>query len=553
MRFLFIHFIHNGDMTKFFLPLLLVLCFTAKAQENFNVELIGSLDYDVLLSDVWGYVAEDGTEYAIIGLFTGTAVISLEDPANPTEVLFVPGAESIWRDMKTWGNYVYAVADRGTDGLLVIDMSQAPESFNYHYWRPEIVINNNPQDSLGRCHNMWIDEKGYAYLSGCRPQNNGGVLIFDLNEDPEFPPFVGAAAPIYSHDNFVRDDMMYSADIIDGFFSIHDVSDRTSPVLLATQNTTSTFTHNCWLSDDGIYLFTTDERPEAYVDAYDVSDPSNIKYVSSFRPLTNKGEGVIPHNVHYHEGFLYVAWYTDGVIIVDAHKPDNMVKVGQYDTFLGPHGDFNGHWGAYPFLPSGLLLSTDRQNGLFVFNPQHTRASYLEGRITSIETGLAVNNAKITIEADIPNEASSTPDGIYKTGTAFPGTYEIRVTHPDFEEYVSQADLLTGITTEYDIQLQPLGTNVEEADPIDLEQEVVIYPNPTSGHLTITFPQHIANSIGPFRFSLFDITGKEIVQSSWFTTYLEIDLSYLPSGIYIGELVNSASSIKLKEKVFIQN
>lgn len=553
MRFLFIHFIHNGDMTKFFLPLLLALCFTAKAQENFNVELIGSLDYDVLLSDVWGYVAEDGTEYAIIGLFTGTAVISLEDPANPTEVLFVPGAESIWRDMKTWGNYVYAVADRGTDGLLIIDMSQAPESFNYHYWRPEIVINNNPQDSLGRCHNMWIDEKGYAYLSGCRPQNNGGVLIFDLNEDPEFPPFVGAAAPIYSHDNFVRDDMMYSADIIDGFFSIHDVSDRTSPVLLATQNTTSTFTHNCWLSDDGIYLFTTDERPEAYVDAYDVSDPSNIKYVNSFRPLTNKGEGVIPHNVHYHEGFLYVAWYTDGVIIVDAHKPDNMVKVGQYDTFLGPHGDFNGHWGAYPFLPSGLLLSTDRQNGLFVFNPQHTRASYLEGRITSIETGLAVNNAKITIEADIPNEASSTPDGIYKTGTAFPGTYEIRVTHPDFEEYVSQADLLTGITTEYDIQLQPLGTNVEEADPIDLEQEVVIYPNPTSGHLTITFPQHIANGIGPFRFSLFDITGKEIVQSSWFTTYLEIDLSYLPSGIYIGELVNSASSIKLKEKVFIQN
>jgi len=204
-------------------------------------------------------------------------------------------------------------------------------------------------------------------------------------------------------------------------------------------------------------------------------------------------------------------------------------------------------------LPSGLLLSTDRQNGFFVFNPQHTRASYLEGRITSIETGLAVNNAKITIEADIPNEASSTPDGIYKTGTAFPGTYEIRVTHPDFEDYVSQADLLTGITTEYDIQLQPLGTNVEEADPIDLEQEVVIYPNPTSGHLTITFPQHIANSFGPFRFSLFDITGKEIVQSSWFTTYLEIDLSYLPSGIYIGELVNSASSIKLKEKVFIQN
>ncbi|TVQ47015.1 MAG: choice-of-anchor B family protein [Saprospirales bacterium] len=540
-------------MTKIFLPLLLAFCFTIQAQENFNVELIGSLDYDVLLSDVWGYVAEDGTEYAIIGLFTGTAVISLEDPANPTEVLFVPGAESIWRDMKIWDNYVYVVADRGTDGFLIIDMSMAPDSFNYHFHRPEITINNALQDPLGRCHNIWIDEKGYAYLSGCRPQNNGGVLIFDLNEDPEFPSFVGAAAPIYSHDNFVRNDMMYSADIIDGFFSIHDVSDRTSPVLLATQNTTSTFTHNCWLSDDGKYLFTTDERPESYVDAYDVSDPSDIKYISSFRPITNKGQGVIPHNVHYHEGFLYVSWYTDGVIIVDAHKPDNMVKVGQYDTFLGPHGDFNGHWGAYPFLPSGLLLSTDRQNGFFVFYPQHTRASYLEGRISSLETGLAVHNAKIFIEADVLNEAFSTPDGIYKTGTAFAGTYEIRVTHPDYEDYLSQADLLTGITTVYDIQLRPLGTNIAEAPPLELDQEFVIFPNPTSGHLTISFPQHIANNLGPFRFALFDLSGKEIIQSSLFTTYLEIDLSYLPFGLYVGELVNSNSSINLKEKIYIQN
>jgi len=540
-------------MTKFFIFTLLLLGLRAHSQENFNIEFLGNIDYDVLLSDVWGYAADDGTEYAIIGLFNGTAVISLEDPSNPKEVLFVPGAESIWRDMKSWDNYIYIVADRGEDGLLIIDMSMAPDSFSYHFWKPEITINNNLQGQLGRCHNLWIDEKGYAYLSGCRPQNNGGVLIFDLNEDPEFPTFAGAAAPIYSHDNFVKNDMMYSADILDGFFSVHDVSDRSSPVLLNTQQTTSNFTHNCWLSDDGRYLFTTDEKPNAYVDAWDVSDPLEIEYISSFRPKTNKGQGVIPHNVHYHNGFLVVSWYTDGVIIVDAHQPDNMVKVGQYDTFLGPHGDFNGNWGAYPYLPSGLLLVTDRQNGLFVFQPEYNRASYLEGRITSLESGLAVSNAKIEIISSIPNETISSPNGFYKTGTALAGTYEIRVTHPDYEEYISTADLLPGIITEYDIQLRPLGTNVDSNPISDLEKKVVIFPNPTSGHLSISFPQQIANALGPFKLSLFDSAGKEIVPSTWFNTFIEIDLSHLPAGIYISEFTNQKATILLREKIFIQN
>ena len=41
-----------------------------------------------------------------------------------------------------------------------------------------------------------------------------------------------------------------------------------------------------------------------------------------------------------------------------------------YDTSLRPHlaGKFQGNWGVYPFLPSGKILASDMQEGLFVFD-----------------------------------------------------------------------------------------------------------------------------------------------------------------------------------------
>ncbi len=444
-------------------------------QINFNLELVSNFDYDQLVADVWGYVGPDGTEYAVVGTFTGTSVISLADPANPEEVLFVPGAESIWRDIHNWGDKLYIVADRGADGILIVDMSQSPDTITYDFWREPFQTAAGDTVIVNRSHNLWIDEKGYLYLSGSN-LNSGGVVIFEIDSDLMSPEFKGFAHPEYSHDNFVRNDTMYSADIIAGVFSVHDVTDRTAPVLLNQKETTSAFTHNCWPSDDGRYLFTTDERPNSNVDAYDVSDPNDLKYISSFRPKTTDGTGVIPHNVHYFEGFLVVSWYTDGVVIVDAHRPENMVKVAQYDTFLGDHGGFNGAWGAYPYLPSGLVLGSDRQTGLYVLEPDYTRATYLEGRVTNAETGSGITEVEINIEADVPNTNSTGINGFYKTGTAFDGTREVTFSHPEFQDLTTVVELVRGEVTELDVELVPLESiringvvtaNGSERDPLE--------------------------------------------------------------------------------------
>ena len=90
------------------------------------------------------------------------------------------------------------------------------------------------------------------------------------------PIFKGSIDEFYIHDGMVRGDTLWAAGIYAGFFAVIDVSDKTNPNILATQSTPSNKAHNCWLSDDGNYLFTTDEVDGGYIASFDVSDLSLI-------------------------------------------------------------------------------------------------------------------------------------------------------------------------------------------------------------------------------------------------------------------------------------
>jgi hypothetical protein len=75
-------------VTGFRVLALLLLATAAQAQQNLN--LVGQLPYTSDLSDVWGYVAPDGREYALVGAFDGVSVVDLLDPSAPVEVAFLP-------------------------------------------------------------------------------------------------------------------------------------------------------------------------------------------------------------------------------------------------------------------------------------------------------------------------------------------------------------------------------------------------------------------------------------------------------------------------------
>ncbi|MDH3651849.1 MAG: T9SS type A sorting domain-containing protein, partial [Saprospiraceae bacterium] len=75
----------------------------------------------------------------------------------------------------------------------------------------------------------------------------------------------------------------------------------------------------------------------------------------------------------------------------------NLVEVGSYDTSPLDSSGFNGAWGATPTLPSGLILVSDIEGGLFVFRPTFTRAAYLEGTVRDGMTGDTLPDASVKI------------------------------------------------------------------------------------------------------------------------------------------------------------
>jgi len=82
------------------------------------------------------------------------------------------------------------------------------------------------------------------------------------------------------------------------------------------------------------------------------------------------------HNLIIKDNLLYVSHYHDGLWIWDISDPSNPSYVASYDTYTpAGHESYRGAWGVYPLLPSGNILVSDMQYGLFVFAPPNEASS----------------------------------------------------------------------------------------------------------------------------------------------------------------------------------
>ncbi len=445
---------------QFFLgSIVLSLALFAQAQ-NFNLEQLGQLTYDQELSDIWAYSTENSSglkEYALVGLFNGLSIVDVTVPAEPVELHFIGGAASTWRDMKTYNGFAY-VSNETNNGILIVDLTKLPEE------APSQNFTGDDQATFTSAHNVFIDELGILYVIGSN-YGNGGCLMYDLNENPLTPNLVGIYDEAYVHDAFARNNILYTAEIGGGIFSVVDVNDKSNPTILGTASTPNNFTHNCWLSDDNTTLFTTDERGGSFIAAYDVSDPSDIKELD--RIQSSPGEGVIPHNTHVLNDFLITSYYRDGVTIHDASNPTVMVEVGRYDTAPDlSGGGFNGCWGATPFLPSGNILASDIEQGLFILKPTYKRAAFLTGTVMDANTNELLSGVTVTI-VDPEAVATTGIEGNYMAGIAGSSTVEVQFSKPGYEILIQTIELTEAETQTLNvsmIELPSFAINVEVFD-----------------------------------------------------------------------------------------
>jgi len=418
---------------KYFLRTVILVALTqisivAFGQRDFNIELLSQVSHgNILTNDVWGYTDSSGTEYGVVGTRNEAIIYDLSDPRSPQEIGRVPGVSSVWRDFKSNGNFIYQTTDQGADGLTVIDMTNAPDTITSYNWTPTLELGGNSA-TLNRCHNLWIDDQGLAYLAGCNISNRG-VLIIDITTDPYSPTLIGSVDERYAHDVITRDTFLYASEINDGVLAIYSIADISDPKLLSLTPTSSNFTHNAWYSDDGQYIFTTDERSRSFMDVYDISDPQSPQRISMYQP---SAKSVVPHNVHYLNGFIVASWYSEGLIILDAHRPDNIVRVGQYDTHPQNDQGSDGCWGAYPYFDSGIITVGDINSGFFVFQPTYQKAAYLEGTVLEAGSLQPINNAQLQL-LDIDKTTKNTDaTGEFKTGTVDTGLLQVVSSHPEY-------------------------------------------------------------------------------------------------------------------------
>lgn len=414
---------------------------------NENAVLLGQLapQGQSGYNDVWGYAA-NGREYAIMGHNTGTSIIDVTTPSQPVQVAFIPGPNSLWRDIKTHSHYAYVTNETG-EGLEIIDLQNLPNT---------ATLAAKYSATFQTAHNLYIDN-GYAYIAGSNTARGCNILSL---ANPTAPVQVGQWNANYWHDVIVKNDTIYGSamggpngiDIVDG-------RNKAQLRLISRTEFPGAFTHNIWMSEDNKYISQTDETWDQPVKFWDVTDPTAPELIATY----TAGPGSIPHNTHIRGNFAFISYYYDGLKIVDISQRRAPQEVANWDTYpddnLQRGRGYEGAWGAYPFLPSGRVLVSDRKYGLAVIEFNGTRAGYLTGTIKNANDGSSISGVKVELLNRYAGEGESAVlaqnAGEYLIGSK-PGTRSFKFSKFGFEDFVlSDFAIAPGVTHVLDIVLTP--------------------------------------------------------------------------------------------------
>jgi choice-of-anchor B domain-containing protein len=316
-------------------------------------------------NDCWGYTSPSGREYALMSVRNKLAFVEITNPAVPDWFASIPHPDSTWGDVKVHGAVAYAVTETNGTGIQVIDMSNIDN-------RVVTLVRTIPLPDTN--HNIAVDTiSGYLYTCG----SNGGsatTVIFDLS-DPTDPLEVGTWSGAYEHDAqiityrsgpYAGRQIMFGASEGRGL-DVIDVTLKSNTFLVSrTPYPNVAYCHQLW-TEDLQYLYINDELDSiTRTTVFDISDINNPVMVGE----VSSGTGAIDHNNYVRNGFLYEANYHSGLRIFNTNcDPVQPLQIGWFDTYPADDGNgFDGAWSCYPFFPSGTVIVSDFDRGLFVLD-----------------------------------------------------------------------------------------------------------------------------------------------------------------------------------------
>jgi hypothetical protein len=303
------------------------------------------------------------------------------------------------------------------------------------------------------------------------------------------------------------------------------------------------------LSDDSKYLFTTDEINNSFLSCYNIEDFQNIELVDKIQ--SNPGSMSVVHNTYYKNGYCFTSWYKDGYTIVDASRPNNLIQVGNYDTFNGTGTGMDGDWGVYAYLPSGNILLTNIHSAdttvdgsLIVVSPTLMRGCYFEGLVTDSITDFPLGSVQVSLFQNTDTLFENTKlDGTFATGTVNGGSYTAMFTKQGyFSKTIQNIVLQNGVLNYQAVKLLPLDAGISNKNS-DVKLDVFI----NEGILKV-----ISNENDFFKFlEITDVSGKKLFEQKFIDKITSIDLNNFPNGVYFVKIYNAQGHLKT-QKIVIQ-
>ncbi|NTX62903.1 hypothetical protein HUA74_19835 [Myxococcus sp. CA051A] len=289
----------------------------------------------------------------------GLSVFDVRDRRNPVLKKTVSLAgDTSWNGVWARGDALYIASN--SSGLVIFDISD-----------PANPVFVRRAEGPHTVHTVLVDaDRLYANAPGT------GTYVYDVSKPLE-PTLLQIVTPTPGgfssgpHDVFAYQGRLYISNAESGF-SIMDITDlndvrhlgdyfRPDAISYAHHSAVGTFAGRTIAFEGG-------EFNGSHVRVLDVTDPANIVLIGThrMRPVVSM------HNLLLRGQLLYVAWYHEGLRVLDVSNPTQPRQVAHFNTFRETdpgrsHGVFEGNYGVR--IPGdGYVYLVDSVRGLVIVN-----------------------------------------------------------------------------------------------------------------------------------------------------------------------------------------
>jgi hypothetical protein len=292
----------------------------------------------------------------------GLTVFDVSDRRNPVlkKVITLPG-DNYWNGVWAKGDALYVAS--GNTGVVVFDISNPGDP---------VLLRSVPSGAGAlNVHTVLVDGDRLYAMS---PSPGRDTLVFDVSNplNPVLRTRIASptgGTPSGPHDAFAYGGRLYINQTNQGLYVV-DVSNLDDVKPLGTYPYANAYSHHNAVGTFAgrTIAFEGAEGSGTHLRVLDVTNPAHIVKIGEFkqRPVTSI------HNMLLVDTKLYVAWYHEGVRVLDVSNPTRPRQVAHFNTFRETDpdrtdGTYEGAIGIR--VPGdGYVYVVDTSRGLLILN-----------------------------------------------------------------------------------------------------------------------------------------------------------------------------------------